>query len=295
MNGITLGIARLSLDERRKVKGTAYAGGVLSYYGNHIAIDLDSLQFSGKQIPLLHNHDRDRCVGYGWLAREGKALTVHGEMLGNDHAAEIIKAADDGLEWQMSVHIEAGRGLTRHAGDIVNGEALAVDDVLVMTDGVIREVSFTPTGVDADTSANILSLSLTFQPTEPHINSVCGSEPEGAMPSQVNLTARKGGTSTKEIPMNKPDNTPDERDARIAELEAKLAQQQTESRLKELKALGIDGDNAATLAKAPDDVFAALTAQFAVQNKQQAVLGANYSGGEDKVQRRPNPLLKNKE
>lgn len=260
MNGITLGVLRLSLDERRKVKGTAYAGGVLSYYGDHIAIDLDSLQFSGKQIPLLHNHDRDRCVGYGWLAREGKALTVHGEMLSNDHAAEIIKAADDGLEWQMSVHIEAGRVLTRHAGDIINGEALAVDDVLVMTDGVIREVSFTPTGVDADTSASILSLSL-----------------------------------TKEIPMNKPDNTPDERDARIAELEAKLAQQQTETRLKELKALGIDGDSAATLAKAPDDVFVALTAQFALQNKQQAVLGANYSGGEDEEQRRPNPLLKNKE
>ena len=95
--------------------------------------------------------------------------------------------------------------------------------------------------------------------------------------------------------MNKPDNTPDERDARIAELEAKLAQQQTESRLKELKALGIDGGNAATLAKASDDVFAALTAQFALQNKQQAVLGANYSGGEDEEQRRPNPLLKNKE
>ena len=188
MNGITLGVLRLSLDERRKVKGTAYAGGVLSYYGDHIAIDLDSLQFSGKQIPLLHNHDRDRCVGYGWLAREGKALTVHGEMLSNDHAAEIIKAADDGLEWQMSVHIEAGRVLTRHAGDMVNGEALAVDDVLVMTDGVIREVSFTPTGVDADTSASILSLSL-----------------------------------TKEIPMNKPDNTPDERDARIANIEQLLA------------------------------------------------------------------------
>ena len=157
MSGITLSIARLSVDERRKMRGVAYAGGVLSYFGDSIAIDLDTLQFTGKQIPLLHNHDRGRVVGYGHLMREGNALIVEGEMLNNDHAAEITSAADEGLEWQMSVHIESRRTLTRHAGDVVNGQPLTVDEVTVLADGVIREVSFTPTGVDADTSARILS------------------------------------------------------------------------------------------------------------------------------------------
>ena len=269
MNGITLGVLRLSLDERRKVKGTAYAGGVLSYYGDHIAIDLDSLQFSGKQIPLLHNHDRNRCVGYGWLAREGKALTVHGEMLSNDHAAEIIKAADDGLEWQMSVHIEARRMLTRHAGDIVNGEALAVDDVLVMTDGVIREVSFTPTGVDADTSARILSLSL---------------KPDKEQPMNKELEQQVATLSAEKETLAAENKT----------LKQQLAEQATAAKLAQLSALGVEGERAAKLAKADDDTFSALVEQIQLSAKQSAVLSASYEGGTTETTRQ-NPLLKNKE
>ena len=144
MSGITLHIARLSVDSRRKMHGIAYSGGVLYYCGDHIAIDLDTLRFDGRQVPLLHNHDRNRYVGFGWLTREGNALAVNGEMLTNEHADAIIQAADEGLEWQMSVHIESDRVLTRHAGDVVNGQALDVDDVIVFANGIVREVSFTP-------------------------------------------------------------------------------------------------------------------------------------------------------
>lgn len=267
MSGITLSIARLSVDERRKMRGVAYAGGVLSYYGDNIAIDLDTLQFSGRQIPLLHNHDRDRVVGYGHLMREGNALIVEGEMLSNDHADDIVSAADEGLEWQMSVHIESRRTLTRHAGDVVNGQALADDDVLVLSDGVIREVSFTPTGVDANTSARILSLSLKPDKEQP-----VNTEQQIAA-----LTAEKAALT-----------------AENETLKQQLAEQARAAKLSQLSALGVEGERAAKLAKADDDTFVALVEQIQLSAKQSAVLSASYEGGTTETTRQ-NPLLKNKE
>lgn len=266
MSGITLSIARLSVDERRKMRGVAYAGGVLSYYGDNIAIDLDSLKFDGKQIPLLRSHDRDRVVGYGHLMREGNALIVEGEMLNNDHASEITSAADEGLEWQMSVHIESRRTLTRNAGDVVNGQAITVDDVTVLADGVIREVSFTPTGVDANTSARILSLSLKPNP-EPEMNK--------ELEQQVaTLSAEKETLA-----------------AENETLKQQLAEQATAAKLAQLSTLGVEGERAAKLAKADDDTFAALVEQIQLSAKQSAVLSASYEGGAA-PETRPNPLLR---
>ena len=266
MSGITLSIARLSVDERRKMRGVAYAGGVLSYYGDNIAIDLDSLKFDGKQIPLLRSHDRDRVVGYGHLMREGNALIVEGEMLNNDHASEITSAADEGLEWQMSVHIESRRTLTRNAGDVVNGQAITVDDVTVLADGVIREVSFTPTGVDANTSARILSLSLKSN-QEPEMNK--------ELEQQVaTLSAEKASLA-----------------AENETLKQQLAEQATAAKLAQLSTLGVEGERAAKLAKADDDTFAALVEQIQLSAKQSAVLSASYEGGAA-PETRPNPLLR---
>lgn len=266
MSGITLSIARLSVDERRKMRGVAYAGGVLSYYGDNIAIDLDSLQFNGRQIPLLHNHDRDRVVGYGHLMREGNALIVEGEMLNNDHASEITSAADEGLEWQMSVHIESSRTLTRNAGDVVNGQAITVDDVTVLADGVIREVSFTPTGVDADTSARILSLSLKSDKEQP-MNKELEQQVATLSAEKANLAAEN------------------------ETLKQQLAEQATATKLAQLSALGVDGERAAKLAKADDDTFAALVEQIQLSAKQSAVMSASYEGGAA-PKTRPNPLLR---
>ena len=266
MSGITLSIARLSVDERRKMRGVAYAGGVLSYYGGNIAIDLDSLKFDGKQIPLLRSHDRDRVVGYGHLMREGNALIVEGEMLNNDHASEITSAADEGLEWQMSVHIESRRTLTRNAGDVVNGQAITVDEVTVLADGVVREVSFTPTGVDADTSARILSLSLKPNP-EPEMNK--------ELEQQVaTLSAEKETLA-----------------AENETLKQQLAEQATAAKLAQLSALGVEGERAAKLAKADDDTFVALVEQIQLSAKQSAVMSASYEGGAA-PETRPNPLLR---
>ena len=199
--------------------------------------------------------------------REGNALIVEGEMLSNDHADDIVSAADEGLEWQMSVHIESRRTLTRHAGDVVNGQALADDDVLVLSDGVIREVSFTPTGVDANTSARILSLSLKPDKEQP-----VNTEQQIAA-----LTAEKAALT-----------------AENETLKQQLAEQARAAKLAQLSALGVEGERAAKLAKADDDTFVALVEQIQLSAKQSAVLSASYEGGTTETTRQ-NPLLKNKE
>ena len=288
MSGITLHIARLSVDSRRKMHGIAYSGGVLYYCGDHIAIDLDTLRFDGRQVPLLHNHDRNRYVGFGWLTREGNALAVNGEMLTNEHADAIIQAAEEGLEWQMSVHIESDRVLTRHAGDVVNGQALDVDDVIVFANGIVREVSFTPTGVDADTKATILSLSLNkeaIMPKDNNQNAQLSADIAAKDAQIVQLSADVAAKDARIAELAA-------KDARIAELEQQIESDRTTARLSQLKALGVDDTRAATLAKADADTYAALVDQLQLSAKQQAVLGTSYDGGEP--QQRKNPLLRKK-
>ena len=298
MSGITLHIARLSVDSRRKMHGIAYSGGVLYYCGDHIAIDLDTLRFDGRQVPLLHNHDRNRYVGFGWLTREGNALAVNGEMLTNEHADAIIQAAEEGLEWQMSVHIESDRVLTRHAGDVVNGQALDVDDVIVFANGIVREVSFTPTGVDADTKATILSLSLNkeaIMPKDDNQNAQLSAD-IAAKDAQIGqLSADVAAKDARIAELAAKDARIAElaaKDARIAELEQQIESDRTTARLSQLKALGVDDTRAATLAKADADTYAALVDQLQLSAKQQAVLGTSYDGGEP--QQRKNPLLRKK-
>lgn len=301
INRLTLSIAGITLsDGQRKVRGVAYAGGVLNTGWQHLAIDLDSLQFSGKQIPLLHNHNSSRHVGFGYLSREDNQLIVSGEMLSNADAADIVKASDEGLHWQMSVGVESERVITRHKGDIVNGETLSVDDVAVFSDAVIREVSFTPTGVDADTSAQILSLSsepirvldlslgenTMSKESEP---STTTSEVLGKTQSVADLSSNSNRVLELSAEIS-------QKDAQITQLKADLAAKETElqaqakqAKLSQLAELGIDGDDAETLAGLDDAAFNAMTAQMKLSRKQTEVLGADYSHNDDS-QTRANPL-----
>lgn len=258
MNHIRFNIA-LSLDERRKVEGTAYAGGVLAYGGERIVIDLDALQLSGKQIPLLHNHDRNRHVGFAYLRCENHRLLIHGEMLDNEYAQEIIAAADEGLRWQLSVHVESDRVLRRHAGDVVNGVSLSEDDVLVLMNAVIREVSFTPTGVDAHTEARILSLSL--------------QQEDNMNQEEINKLSIELAAKNQEI----------------AALRAEVADMQKEKRFTALRDLGVGEKHAAALAAVDAETFSKLQQFLQEKQQKEALLSTHY--GEHAAKNDHNPLL----
>lgn len=271
MNTLKLNVAQLSLEregERRQVKGIAYGGGVLSYHGNHIVIDLASLQTKDAKIPLLHNHDGNRHVGFGKLSIVDNQLLIEGTLLSNTFAAEIIQAADEGFVWQMSVHVESGRVLNKGKGDVVNGHTLAVDEVLVFSDGVIREVSFTPIGVDASTSATVLSLCL---------------EKGKTMNEEMKNKDEQIARLTAEL---------SQKEQQLAELEVKMQSEKQAARLSQLEALGIKRERALTLSQASDDVYSAMTQQFALHTKQQAILSADYASSAVEDAPRNNPLLR---
>lgn len=141
----------------RTFSGVANSGKPFTYQGKRAIVDMASLTLSDK-VPALLLHDRNQRVGFGKLSIKDNALMIEGQLLDNDHAKSIIKDADTGFPWQMSAHVNSDDSY-----DLAEGETLTVNGqpieypCTILKNAVIREVSFTPTGVDNHTSAVILS------------------------------------------------------------------------------------------------------------------------------------------
>lgn len=149
----------------RTFTGVANSGKPFNYGGQRAIIDLSTLIFHDK-VPALLLHDRDNRVGFGTLKVENNQLLMSGSLLGNEQAQKIAQDADDGFPFQMSVHVQAGstEELTGSQTAEVNGQTVTAP-ILILRHCFIPEVSFTPTGVDNQTSAMILSDDGSFQPS----------------------------------------------------------------------------------------------------------------------------------
>ncbi len=110
-------------------------------------------------MPVLLQHDREQRVGLATLVARDGQLHASGRLLSNPLAQSLAADADEGFPWQLSVHVEAGQVTPVAAGVAVavNGRDLT-GPLLLWRQARIRELSFTPTGVDDQTSARILSL-----------------------------------------------------------------------------------------------------------------------------------------
>ena len=141
----------------RTFSGIANSGKPFVYQGRRAIVDMASLTLSDK-VPALLLHDRNQRVGFGKLSIKDNALMIEGQLLDNDHAKSIIKDADTGFPWQMSAHVNSDDSYELSEGQsvTVNGHTIEYP-CTILKNAVIREVSFTPTGVDNHTSAVILS------------------------------------------------------------------------------------------------------------------------------------------
>jgi hypothetical protein len=151
---------------RRSFSGIAYSGELLTGgWDGRLAIDLESLTLPAT-CPVLLQHDRAQRVGSCKLAVADGALTCAGTLLSNPAAQQLAADADEGFPWQLSVHAEAGRTeeILPGAAVAVNGRTLA-GPLTVLRQTRIRELSFTPTGVDHQTEAHVLSATLS-KPSE---------------------------------------------------------------------------------------------------------------------------------
>ncbi|WP_457565269.1 hypothetical protein [Caldithrix abyssi] len=141
-------------DLLRKVQGVAYSGLPLKHDSwDDVIFDLSTTK-SAQKIPLLLNHNRDKRVGFTDSVTIASNVTFKGSLLQQSKfSKEVIEAADEGFPWQLSVHIEPE--FTEKVTDkLINGQRFTGT---VFRNNLIREISFTPTGVDANTSATVFS------------------------------------------------------------------------------------------------------------------------------------------
>lgn len=141
----------------RHFKGIANSGQPFEHDGKPTIVDLNSLSYHDK-IPALLLHDREKRIGFGSLKVKNQQLWIEGTLLDNEHANAIATEADKGFPWQMSAHVQAGtvEDLAPNQTAEVNGQLITAP-MRILRHCHIPEVSFTPTGVDNNTSAVILS------------------------------------------------------------------------------------------------------------------------------------------
>lgn len=156
------------LKKPRTISGTAYAGSVIQSWSGPYVIDIAGIRLpeSGATKPLLLNHakpwllsqNEDRRVGFvESFTREPGALKIAGKMLSNDTATRIVKDADDGYPFELSIQIDQIRRRMLRAGEsaVVNGREI-VGPMEVIDSCLLREVSVVELGADPETNTEML-------------------------------------------------------------------------------------------------------------------------------------------
>ena len=141
----------------RKFSGVANSGKPFSSGGELVIADLSDVNYKSN-VPALLRHDRAQRAGFGQLSVENHQLLVKGTLLDNQYGQMVAQESDAGFPWQMSVHISAKstQQLGQNETAVVNGQTVT-GPMVVMKDCSVFEISFTPTGVDNETSAIALS------------------------------------------------------------------------------------------------------------------------------------------
>lgn len=144
-------------DTVRQFSGVANSGRPFMYEGKAAIVDLSDIAFKDK-TPALIDHDRARRVGVAVLSVSAKGLEIHGTLLSNEHGKQIAADADEGFPWELSAHLQP-----RKIEQLAKGQSAKVNEqtvtgpMMILRHNTVREVSFTPTGVDSATAAVILA------------------------------------------------------------------------------------------------------------------------------------------
>ncbi len=211
----------------RKFTGVAYSGDAITshHYWSNVVFDLSSMKLAAK-IPALIDHASSKRCGYidSSSIDQASGLTVSGTLLSNEHGQAVTNDSDEGFPWQMSVHIDPDVLEEVQAGATVNVNGRTFNGpITVFRNSNIREVSFTPTGCDPNTSAIAMSTTGGAQPT----------------PAPSNQPSQEFSVDLKDL-QTKIDALTAERDALQAsntELQVKLTEFSADARLTAVKTL----------------------------------------------------------
>lgn len=146
-------------DGKRRFSGIANSGKPFGYGTYQTVVDFDGIQIKPKTAVLIEHNPHKAC-GVATLSVDklSGSLKAEGVLMNNEHGKYIAELADDGFPWEMSIYVQSARyeELSAGATAVVNGNTVT-GPCVIMRDCALREVSFTPVGVDSQTQAIVLS------------------------------------------------------------------------------------------------------------------------------------------
>lgn len=202
-------------EQPRQFKGVANSGRAFGWGAYLAVVDLDGIDHKPKTAVLIE-HDGSKVAGVCTLSVTADGLIAEGQLLDNEHGRMVAQASDADFPWEMSAYVKAERyeELSAGATATVNGREVA-GPALIMRDCTIREVSFTPVGVDGNTSAVALSDGSPFVPPPPT-----------DQPQEQNMTPEEQKAFDdlkKEVDELKAENAQLKKDKSKAKIDAKLS------------------------------------------------------------------------
>lgn len=126
------------------------------YFGT-LAVNLEGIEWQGKHVAALLDHDATRRVGYTTkLYRdEESGLVAEGVMLSNDDATRVRADSEEGFPWQASCYLVANEVTALDKGDSaeVNGHTVE-GPATIFNSSQLREVTFCALGADPNTASD---------------------------------------------------------------------------------------------------------------------------------------------
>lgn len=169
-NAPAIEVPKAEEGQKRKFKGTAYAGGRVDghwYWGRSgVVFDLDGIEID-KPTALLEEHFGSSRIGVVHSVDTTGKIDVSGDFLTNTKAQEIVQDSDDGFPFQMSMMIDPGsiEEVSQGKTVTVNGQSFE-GPITIFRQNRIREFTICSTGADRNTSIKAFSGKATPNPTK---------------------------------------------------------------------------------------------------------------------------------
>ena len=169
-NTTAIEVPKAEEGQKRKFKGTAYAGGRVDghwYWGRSgVVFDLDGIEID-KPTALLEEHFGSSRIGVVQAVDTNGKIDVSGDFLTNAKAQEIVQDSDDGFPFQMSMMIDPGsvEEVSQGKTVTVNGQ-LFEGPITIFRQNRIREFTICSTGADRNTSIKAFSGKANPNPTK---------------------------------------------------------------------------------------------------------------------------------
>lgn len=203
----------------RKFSGVANSGKPFNSGGELVIADLSDVSYKSN-VPALLLHDRAQRAGFGQLSVKNNQLVVAGTLLDNQYGQMVAQESDAGFPWQMSVHISASSTelLGQNETAVVNGQNVT-GPMVIMKKCSVFEISFTPTGVDNETSA----IALGDDGTNSTITQTNSQKDTPMTPEEIAALQKLVADQAEEIKTLKEEKSELEKEKAEAEEEAKAA------------------------------------------------------------------------